>query len=140
MATHLGSLSQKEAFDMGSISTFVFSQGSEVLSRLIIKEEQKENIRGITLSKDGPSIWHLLFVDVLMLFNRANHRDANATQEALNIYENWSGQRINRNKLSAFSVKISDDWGRFLFHFFLNNLDNSPSKSKYLALPVNLHR
>lgn len=41
------------------ISPFLFINGSKVLSRLNLREEQRGNIKGIK-RRGGPSIWHLI--------------------------------------------------------------------------------
>lgn len=50
------------------LSPFPFIIGSEALSRLISREENLGNINGISISRRGPSLTHLLFVDNINLF------------------------------------------------------------------------
>lgn len=121
-----------------SISPFLFIIGSEVLSRLIIREECKGNNRGIKLSRNGPSVSHLLFADDSIIFSKATQRDTRAIQNELDIYENCSCQKRNKRKPNAFFSNNFRGQGIQSIVSFLN-LKCSPS-TKYPGLPIYLQR
>jgi hypothetical protein len=84
------------------LSPFLFILGSEILSRIILREESLGSLHGIRISRRSPSISHLLFADDVMIFARANANEASVILKCLDTYSSWSGQRINPSK-SAFS-------------------------------------
>lgn len=64
---------------------------SKVLSRLLLREEQRGNLQGIKVGCDALSISHLLFADDLLLFTKATDREAMKLDECLAKYMAWSG-------------------------------------------------
>lgn len=54
------------------LSPFLFILGSEVLSRLLLLEEERGFIHCVKVNRAAPSILHLLFADDIMIFVRAN--------------------------------------------------------------------
>lgn len=65
--------------------------GSEILSRLIFKEENREMIYGIKISRQSPRISHLLFAENLKIFSSAKNFEALSNLSCLERYSNWSG-------------------------------------------------
>ncbi|KAM6559171.1 hypothetical protein CsatA_028410 [Cannabis sativa] len=90
------------------LSPFLFVLCQEVLSKLIIKAEEKKHTNGIKISQAAPPITHLMFADDTILFTRANEKDAKGMVECLSTYEKWSGQSCSRHKSSVlFSKNLS---------------------------------
>jgi hypothetical protein len=87
------------------LSPFLFILGSEILSRILLKEENMGGIHGIKIARWSPSISHLLFADNVMIFSKANREEATVILRSLNIYAQWSGQRINFSKSAIFYSK-----------------------------------
>jgi hypothetical protein len=51
------------------LSLFLFILGSEILSRLILRAENRGLLHGIKMSHLCPAISHLLFADDVMIFS-----------------------------------------------------------------------
>lgn len=80
----------------------------EVLSRLIGKLESSSKLHGIKIARSAPPISHLLFADDLFLFCRTKYQEVEALKQALNLFKNWSGLRINAGKLGFIFSRNSD--------------------------------
>lgn len=50
------------------LSPLLFIIGSEIFSRLLLREESLTNLKGIQLGPYGPSFSHLLFANDLLIF------------------------------------------------------------------------
>ena len=59
---------------------------SEILSRLLLRAEAEGHIRGIKIRRRAPVISHLLFADDLILFAKAQLRDAQSIDSCLEKY------------------------------------------------------
>jgi hypothetical protein len=53
------------------LSPLLFILGSEVLARMLFREEALGNIRALKISRNSSTIHHLLFVDDLLIFGKA---------------------------------------------------------------------
>lgn len=84
------------------LSPFLFIIASEVLSRLLLREEAIGSPHGVKVARAAPPISHLQFADDLMVFFRANRREATSVQHILELYSSWSGQKVNLSKLALF--------------------------------------
>lgn len=79
------------------ISPFLFILCAEVLAKLITRSLAQGKFEGIWLNINSPPISHLLFVDNLTVFRKANEQSAQVIYENLGKYQEWSGQKINLN-------------------------------------------
>jgi hypothetical protein len=77
------------------LSLFLFFLGSEILSRLILRVENRGLLHHIKMSRLCPAISHLIFADDVMIFSRANVREAEVIINCLDTYSSWFGQHIN---------------------------------------------
>jgi hypothetical protein len=82
------------------LSPFLFILGTEVISRLLIRLESQDLLKGIKIAKNCSPISYLLFADDLILFAKATYSKANILISVLNCYCSWSGQAINDLKSS----------------------------------------
>jgi hypothetical protein len=112
--------------------------GSEILSRLIFREENLGLLKGIKMARLCPPITHLLFADDVMIFARAKACEAEVILKCLNTYSAWSGQHINVSKSAIFfsrncNLSTKNDVNTIL------HLDLLPSRAKYLGIPLLMH-
>ena len=59
------------------LSPYLFILCQEVLSRLIDRNFERKNLSGAKMNVAGPAITHVMFVDNLMLFTKANRISCN---------------------------------------------------------------
>ena len=75
-----------------SLSPYLFLLCAEGLSALLNHVAQRNVIKGVAASANGPRISHLLFVDDSLIFGRATENEATKIQRILKVYETSSGQ------------------------------------------------
>jgi hypothetical protein len=117
------------------LSLFLFILGSEILSKLILREENLESLHGIKMASTSPPISHLLFADDVMIFSQANGNEANAIINCLSTYARWSGQCINMSKSAVFFSKNCRPATRNAVKSILH-LQSIPARAKYLGIPL----
>jgi hypothetical protein len=120
------------------LSPFLFILGSEVLSRLLIRQESQDLLKGIKIARNCSPIFHLYFADDLIMFVKATSSEANILKSVLDQYCYWSRQAINTLKsFIHFSKKSA--------HVVINSISSISSilpykrtsiSSKYLDLPL----
>jgi hypothetical protein len=72
-------------------SPFLFILGTEILSRLIEREESLGLLHGIKMIRMCLPISHLLFADDVIIFSKANACEAGVILKCLSTYSSWSG-------------------------------------------------
>ena len=78
------------------LSPYLFLICFEVLNCQLQQEAKSKAIRSFSLCKNGPKITHLFFADDTLLFFRATMSDLDVIQHILSLYEQASGQKLNR--------------------------------------------
>ena len=75
---------------------------SEILTRLLNKEELEGKLKGIKISHNSPSVTHLMYADDLLVTCRANLESIEVFRHNFDKYCTWSGQAINFDKSQIF--------------------------------------
>uniref|UniRef100_A0A803NWD5 Reverse transcriptase domain-containing protein n=1 Tax=Cannabis sativa TaxID=3483 RepID=A0A803NWD5_CANSA len=121
------------------LSPYLFILCAEGLSSLLRAYQDRNRLKGISISRRAPSLTHLFFADDSLIFCAASRDSCVALRDIFDIYTKASGQAINFHKSSILfspnvSVQIKD--------LFLTNLNlqDIPFISKYLGLPQCLSR
>ena len=74
------------------------------------KAFQNKSLKGVAALARGPIISHLFFADDSLIFGRATVREGEEIQRVLQVYEESSGQQLNRSKTSiCFSPNTDHD-------------------------------
>lgn len=68
------------------LSPTLFILGTEVLSRLLLKEEEEGRLHGIKVDRNGPAISHLMYADDLLFMSRAGQKEVEAFHKCSQIY------------------------------------------------------
>ena len=84
------------------LSPYLFLMVTKGLHALLKKAEESGNIKGVLLCATGPRVFHLLFANDGLAFCRATIAECVQIQSLLFMYEQASGQSINRGKTSIF--------------------------------------
>lgn len=91
MAAPLGFSSSSGLLQGDPLSLLLFVICSEILSRILLREEGAGRIRGIKIGQSAPVISPFLFANDLLLFAKATMRDAQALDRCLELPMNWLG-------------------------------------------------
>ena len=89
------------------LSPFLFLLCTEGLNGLIKRAKNNGDIHRFYLCKRGPKLTRLLFTNDSLLFCRAIMEECGKVLEILNMYEEASGQKVNRSKTALFFSKCT---------------------------------
>lgn len=117
------------------LSPYLFLLCAEGFSTLLNAAESSGALEGVSICRDAPSITHLLFTDDSLLLLKVNDESAHHLWQVLQLYENFSGQIINKDKSSImFSTNTKMvQRGRFME---ILDIPREARSDKYLGLPV----
>ncbi|KAL0367137.1 UNVERIFIED_CONTAM: LINE-1 retrotransposable element O protein [Sesamum radiatum] len=83
----------------------------EILSHLLVQEESRGELRGVAISRQGPCVSHLLFVDNTLIFCQASDGVMHCVRQVLKAFEATSGMVVNLDKSKiAFSRNVPESW------------------------------
>jgi hypothetical protein len=88
------------------LSPFLFFLFSEILSRLIAREENLGLMHRIKIARTCPPISHLLFADDVIIFSRANMNEVGVVLNCLKTYSSWSVNVLTCQNLLFSLVEI----------------------------------
>lgn len=117
------------------LSPYLFLICAEGFSELLNAAEREGKLEGVTICQGALSVTHLLFAYDSLLLLKANDRNANHLQHVLQLYEDCSGQVINKEKSS---VLFSRNCSRSAKDGVMSTmqLSHEARSDKYLGLPV----
>ncbi|XP_062014305.1 uncharacterized protein LOC133730800 [Rosa rugosa] len=118
-----------------SISPYLFLLCSEGLSRMLTKAEESDQLHGVKIASDAPSINHLFFADDSFIFMKAEDEECGRLKDILKCYEDASGQQVNFQKSKiSFSKNVSMIVQEELAAMF--GVERVDKHDKYLGLPT----
>jgi len=117
------------------LSPYLFLICAEAFSCLLNAAEARGELTGVKICRGAPSINHLLFADDSLLLFQINDQSAGHLQNVLSLYENCSGQLVNKDKSSVMFSKNTSEEIKSAFMLSLD-LAAETLNEKYLGLPV----
>jgi hypothetical protein len=119
------------------LSPYLFLICAEGFSALLNKAEEDGLIAGIKICRNAPSISHLLFADDSLILIRAKREDASQLRSILELYEQCSGQMINKAKSAIlFSTNTKSVQRREVKEIL--EVQKETMNERYLGLPVHV--
>lgn len=88
------------------LSPYLFILCSERLGKWLQRKVAEGRMREVRASINGPGLSHLFFADDLLLFSEACEDRLTCIREGLELFRNYSDQRISFKKLSMFGSPI----------------------------------
>ena len=113
---------------------FIYLLCTEGLSALIRKVVEEGQMGGIVVSRGGLRLSHPFFADDSLIFCKASIAECSELKRILQVYEDASGQQLNRAKTSLF---FSNNTPRLIQEEIKNSFGAHVIKQheKYLGLP-----
>lgn len=116
------------------LSPYLFILVADVLSNLLSQSFRDRQITGFKITRQCPTLSHLLFADDVLLFLKAEVSECQKVLDILSTYCEASGQMINFDKSSVqFSSNVSPTLCSSICA--MSGLKVSHPSAKYLGLP-----
>ena len=116
------------------LSPYLFLLCAEGLSSLIKSSVATGTLEGVAICRNSPKLSHLFFADDSLIFCKASLSECDALQHILLVYEQASGQQLNKAKTSLFfSRNTPEDIQKEIKHRF--GAQVIKQHEKYLGLP-----
>lgn len=116
------------------ISPALFVLLADLLSRILARAEREVKISGVKISRTSPRITHLMYADNLVIYCKATTEEVSEVKRCLDMYCQWTGQRINWAKSEMhFSSNVGRATRTALSQ--LLNMKTCNHGGKYLGSP-----
>ncbi|GAA0139843.1 hypothetical protein LIER_01312 [Lithospermum erythrorhizon] len=100
------------------------SPGPDGLSCMMKDAEERKTLSAIRISRESPSINHILFADNIMIFSRAGVAEGREVKRILEVYESASGQTVNMKKCSiSFSLRTDGRSRKEVFCYIIRRVE-----------------
>ncbi|CAN6246168.1 unnamed protein product [Urochloa humidicola] len=119
------------------LSPYLFLICAEGFSALLNQAEREGTMKGVKICQNAPSVSHLLFADDSLILFRAKEGDAQQLQSILTLYEECSGQMINRDKSAIMFSPNTGQEDREAVMGALN-IQKQTMNERYLGMPVHV--
>ena len=86
---------------------FLLTLVADVLSKYIMRAEERGLFKGFLVGKNRTKVSHLQFVDDTIFFSRASFEELHSLKLILLVFGQLSGLRINLNKSILLGINIS---------------------------------
>lgn len=117
------------------LSPYLFLICAEAFSCLLNAAEERGDMSGVRVCPEAPSINHLLFADDSLLLFKIDEQSTSHLQNILSLYEDCSGQIINKDKSSImFSSNIRGAVRAAVMQAL--DIGSEARNEKYLGLPI----
>lgn len=94
------------------LSSYLFLICMEGFTALINDFERRGLVKGIKVARNAPTISHMFFADDAYIFCKASKENAEQMLQILNLFEQASGQMINKEKSSVCFSRNTPNWVR----------------------------
>jgi hypothetical protein len=119
------------------LSPYLFIICAEAFSLLLRKAEEEGSIEVVQICEGAPKINHLFFADDSLIIMKATTQSASKLQQILALYEDQSGQMINKDKSSAYFSKGNRARTKNA-ELNVMGIPRESQNQRYLGLPVHL--
>lgn len=117
------------------LSPYLFIMCMEFLGALITEKCESKLWDLMMASRGGIAFSHLFFVDDLVLFAKADHKNCVAIKDVLDTFCTLSGQKISASKSRVFFSPNVSPSAKEAFSDVLD-FRSTPSLGKYLGFPI----
>lgn len=117
------------------LSPYLFLICAEAFSCLLNTAEERGETVGVRVCQEAPSVNHLLFADDSLLLFKIDNGSAGHVQNILSLYEDYSGQTINKEKSSIMFSKNTREETKVSLMAVLD-INYEARNEKYLGLPI----
>ncbi|KAJ9709585.1 hypothetical protein PVL29_001188 [Vitis rotundifolia] len=116
------------------LSPFLFTLVADVLSRMLVRAEERNALEGFRVGRNRTRVSHLQFADDTIFFSSTREEDLLTLKSILLVFGHISGLKVNLDKSNIFGINL----GQNHLHRLAELLDCKASgwPILYLGLPL----
>ena len=92
------------------LSPFLFTIVTDVLSRMMLRAEERSLLEDFSVGRNRTRVSHLQFADDTIFFSRAHVEELRTLKIILLVFGQISGHKVNLDKSTLCSINIDQDY------------------------------
>ncbi|RVW16109.1 Transposon TX1 uncharacterized 149 kDa protein [Vitis vinifera] len=88
------------------LSPFLFTLVADVLSRMLMRAEERNMLEGFRVGRNRTRVSHLQFADDTIFFSNSREEELQTLKSLLLVFGHISGLKVNLNKSSIYGINL----------------------------------
>ncbi|RVW91468.1 Transposon TX1 uncharacterized 149 kDa protein [Vitis vinifera] len=88
------------------LSPFLFTLVADVLSRMLMRAEERNMLEGFRVGRNRTRVTHLQFADDTIFFSNSREEELQTLKSLLLVFGHISGLKVNLNKSSIYGINL----------------------------------
>ena len=91
------------------LSPFLFTIVADVLSRMLLKAEERNLLEGFRVGRNRCRVSHLQFADDTIFFANSSEEELQTLKSLLLVFGQISGLKVNLDKSNLFGINLESE-------------------------------
>ncbi|WKA06632.1 hypothetical protein VitviT2T_024525 [Vitis vinifera] len=91
------------------LSPFLFTIVADVLSRMLLKAEERNVLEGFRVGRNRTRVSHLQFADDTIFFSNTREEDMMTLKNVLLVFGHISGLKVNLDKSNIYGINLEQN-------------------------------
>ena len=91
------------------LSHFLFTIVADVLSRMLLKAEERSLLEGFRVGRNRCRVSHLQFTDDTIFFANSSEEELQTLKSLLLVFDQVSGLKVNLDKSNLFGINLDQN-------------------------------
>ncbi|RVX14536.1 putative mitochondrial protein [Vitis vinifera] len=91
------------------LSPFLFTLVADVLSRMLLRAEERNLLEGFRVGRNRTRVFHLEFVDDTIFFSNTKEEELQTLKSLLLVFGHISGLKVNLDKSNIYDINLDQN-------------------------------
>ena len=91
------------------LSFFLFTLVTDVLSKMLLRVEERNSLEGFRVGRNRTRVSHLQFADDTIFFSSTREEDMPTLNSVLLVFRHISGLKVNLDKSNVYGINLEQN-------------------------------
>ena len=92
-----------------SLSPFLFTLVADVLSRMLLRADERNSLEGFRVGRNRTRVSHLQFADDTVFFSNTSEEELQTLNNLLLVFGHISGLKVNLEKSNIYGINLEQN-------------------------------
>ena len=103
------SRSLRQGDPLSPLSPFLFTLVADVLSRMLLKTEERNLLEGFRVGRNRTRVFHLQFANDTIFFSNTREEELQTLKSLLLVFRHISGLNVNLDKSNIYGINLDQN-------------------------------